>query len=621
MTINLGYYTLIHETRSFAQMSDVNLELVRVQPGTPFVPHAKVELNGKRTLVLQQPEVDWNEEQIIKWRGDFYHELSHFNPAHKDDYVLAREHKIDMSTFYGTGINSICDYKIEKHDHGVYVGRDMHLSKSNQVIIKKIMDKYEHEFPKLDPKSDEGVMFTMLTFDTLCREDWQRDLTGMGDALKSKLSPGCRDMVDKLLDNGYKEKLNDVSTAEEGKALWDDMLTNIFQRDAQEELQNAQQQSKEGKQGEGSAAAKKVAKDGRADHSATGNEKGKDSNGESSKDDGEADGEGNGMEGGSGSGAESVRQEAGKISWRDIKKMEHDTPESATYTPLKIDYHGYRASKTFDVNEKHDVRDYEKNTGNVHTEINYRYDDMTRNVNAHSGLSNKIRKILQVKTQSLNVHGQKKGKLSNRNLYRATQSGTGENQQRVFRKKVQQFDLDTAVTVLIDFSGSMGGDKMVHAIASGMMLNEAISKIGVPLEILGFTDRMSNSIINIFKTFRKPVPTEMLRQRFLRGTNSMSANADGEAILYAYDRLAKQTNKRKVLIVLSDGQPASSRGDCYQFTKDVIDKIHKEKRIEIYGIGIMDDTVKELYPHYSVIQHENELEAAVLNVVKKHILK
>ena len=84
--------------------------------------------------------------------------------------------------------------------------------------------------------------------------------------------------------------------------------------------------------------------------------------------------------------------------------------------------------------------------------------------------------------------------------------------------------------------------------------------------------------------------------------------AVGEAILWSVDRLHKRKNKRKVLIVLSDGQPASNRGDCYQFTKDVIDQVHKDGRIEIYGIGIIDDTVKQLYPHWSVIRHEDELE-------------
>ena len=196
----------------------------------------------------------------------------------------------------------------------------------------------------------------------------------------------------------------------------------------------------------------------------------------------------------------------------------------------------------------------------------------------------------------------------------------GAIRQRVFHKNVQQFDLDTAVSILIDFSGSMGDSKMTHAIVSGAMLNDAIAKIGVPVEVLGFTE-WSTQDFYIFKTFKRKVTNEELIRRMCTGTHRMGGNADGEAILWAYDRLVRQPNKRKLLIVLSDGQPAGGNGDIVNFTKSVVNKIQDEHRAEIYGIGIQSNAVKNYYKHHQVIHRANELEGAILNVIKKHILK
>jgi len=73
-------------------------------------------------------------------------------------------------------------------------------------------------------------------------------------------------------------------------------------------------------------------------------------------------------------------------------------------------------------------------------------------------------------------------------------------------------------------------------------------------------------------------------------------------------------------LVLSDGQPASNRGNCKDFTKNVIRQIENGKNTEIYAIGIETDCVKNLYTNSRVIQSPNELEGAVLSVVKNYIL-
>jgi len=598
--MNTSYYTILAETRSYAKMADVGVEFVRVKEGTNFVPHAKMDRAGRRTIVLEQPEPHWDKRRLIQWRGMFYHELGHFDKDLADDYELLKEYNIDASSFYGSGLNCLTDYRQEKHNLGMYAGRDYYLGAAHRISFEDIVKTHEKELPSFDDaNSDAGIHMALLAWDAHGRAEWQSPMIGMSNVLRSILHPNIDAKVQKLIDDGYTERMDSATSAQDLHDIWNHMLEHVWERDPDEEKQKAQSPEGDGEEGAGEEGES----GGKASDGKGGDKREKSSKGGKSEDKG--DGE----------------RQGGKISWKDLQINKHDTEHSASYEPLEIDYWGYQETSTFPVSSKTDVRNYEANTGNVETDVNARYNRRTQSANVHSGLANKIRKLLQVKTQTQNMYGQKKGKLANKNIHRAGMVGTGGYREKVFKQKIQRYDLDTGVTVLIDFSGSMGGEKMEHAIVSGMMLNEAISKIGVPLEVLGFTDHHSNGVMNILKTFDKPVSTEELRLRMCRAANDMSSNADGEAILWAVDRLQKRKNKRKVLIVLSDGQPASNRGVCYQFTKDVIDQVHKDGRVEIYGIGIMDSTVRELYPHWSVIRHEDELEGAVLKVVKNHILK
>ena len=167
----------------------------------------------------------------------------------------------------------------------------------------------------------------------------------------------------------------------------------------------------------------------------------------------------------------------------------------------------------------------------------------------------------------------------------------------------------------------MGGEKFEHAGHSAIMLNEAISKIGVPVEVTGFTETSKGPVHFVFKGFNERVQKEDLADRFARAASRLHANADGESILWAYDRLAKQRTKRKLMIVISDGWPAAynESGDINEFTRGVCQAIEKSP-VELYGIGVMDDAVKQFYKNWTVINDSAELENALLGVIKNKII-
>jgi len=206
-------------------------------------------------------------------------------------------------------------------------------------------------------------------------------------------------------------------------------------------------------------------------------------------------------------------------------------------------------------------------------------------------------------------------------MFRGGMKGTGEYQQKIYRKK-QVINLkDTAVQIVVDCSGSMDGDKYVHASSSAVLLNEAISTIGVPVEIFGFDDSYRSPQHAIWKTFDKSVTSDELIGRCSTSVNHMmNSNSDGESIMWGYERLMKRRERRKIMIVLSDGSPACSRGDADYYTDQIIKTIEKGGVAEIYGIGIMDRNVERLYKDNAVIRSADELEAALLNVVQTKIL-
>ncbi len=217
------------------------------------------------------------------------------------------------------------------------------------------------------------------------------------------------------------------------------------------------------------------------------------------------------------------------------------------------------------------------------------------------------------------MYGQKKGKLHNKNLYRVALNIHGHSE-RVFKKKVMSDVLDTAVTVLLDCSGSMAGERMRQGGKALMLLSELLYSARIDNELLGFTD-IGDLVNFIFKPFGAPYDKTKISEGLTRATDMMSQNADGDSILWAVSRLIRRPERRKLLIVLSDGSPAGGQGgDIDKFTRDVVKDVESSGTIEICGIGILDRNVKRIYNDHYVIKDVKELEDALLNVIKRKVL-
>lgn len=182
------------------------------------------------------------------------------------------------------------------------------------------------------------------------------------------------------------------------------------------------------------------------------------------------------------------------------------------------------------------------------------------------------------------------------------QSGAQTIDNKIFEVTRFPEPKDYAVTVLIDLSGSMrNGDKIEAAYAGVIMLAEALSRIGIKFEIIGFQD---NTII--FKDFDVPF-SDSIRARMpgivyeVRGTheggnNSPNFNDDGPCLLEASDRLAATGAKSKVLLVISDGTPEGRRSNESDL-REAIDhvKTRTDQHLAALGLGGGTEHVEHFY--------------------------
>jgi cobalamin biosynthesis protein CobT len=169
----------------------------------------------------------------------------------------------------------------------------------------------------------------------------------------------------------------------------------------------------------------------------------------------------------------------------------------------------------------------------------------------------------------------------------------------------------------------MTGDKFTNASVASIMLTEVLSnQLHIPLDVTAFTASMQgmNKML-IIKEFSEPLLSrDQLITRHAVCLGHMASNLDGDAIMFSYDKLIRRKEKRKLLIVCSDGSPAGGAGSrgkgIVNYTKKVVSDIETKTPVNIVGIGIMDDNVKRFYKEHYIIKDSMELEHALLQVIE-----
>lgn len=224
-----------------------------------------------------------------------------------------------------------------------------------------------------------------------------------------------------------------------------------------------------------------------------------------------------------------------------------------------------------------------------------------------SALRTKLARVIRTLIEARPLHDQERGRLDTTALHQLRLGN-----KRIFSQVSPAIELDTAVSIVIDLSGSMGSASDQHACAywarlTCVALAEALDALGVPFEVVGFDNDWSRGAMprhgfinrsplrfHVFKAFGEK--HKQVRTR-LTGITGHCDNTDGEAVFQCALRLAQRPEQRKVMFVLSDGAPACSGVDSYDNNKHLTDVITKVTKagIEVCGIGLLHPAVARFY--------------------------
>ncbi len=187
-----------------------------------------------------------------------------------------------------------------------------------------------------------------------------------------------------------------------------------------------------------------------------------------------------------------------------------------------------------------------------------------------------------------------------------------------FKKEKDIEFKDTVVSLLIDNSGSMRGRPITIAALCADILSRTLERCSVKTEILGFTTKnwkggKSREAWNKNGKIKNPGRLNDLRHIIYKSADSqwrhskknlglmlkegiLKENIDGEAIIWAYNRLKKRKEERKILMVISDGAPVDdstlsvNSGDYLEkHLKKVVKFVEDKEDTEILAIGIGHD--------------------------------
>jgi cobaltochelatase CobT len=199
---------------------------------------------------------------------------------------------------------------------------------------------------------------------------------------------------------------------------------------------------------------------------------------------------------------------------------------------------------------------------------------------------------------------------------------------------------DTVVSLLIDNSGSMRGRPISIAATCADVLARTLERCGVQTEILGFTTRgwkggqsrelwlsegrpphpgRLNDLRHIvYKRADEPYRHARKSLGLMMREGLLKENIDGEALLWAHNRLLVRPEERRILLVISDGAPvddstASANGGTYleRHLRQVIGWIEGRSNVELAAIGIGHD-VTRYYSRAVTIMDAEQLGGALI---------
>lgn len=180
-----------------------------------------------------------------------------------------------------------------------------------------------------------------------------------------------------------------------------------------------------------------------------------------------------------------------------------------------------------------------------------------------------------------------------------------------------------AVGLLVDESGSMSyGDRITHARKTAVVLYDFCKSLGIPITIYGHSTDCSGVALYSYAEFDSIDNDDCYR---LMDMTARNGNRDGAALRYVAEHLCKRQETHKLLILISDGQPADCGYSGTEAEADLrgIKKEYEKKGVLLFSAAIGDDkeAIKRIYKDgFLDITKLEELPKNMAQLVKQYLV-
>ena len=560
-----------------------------------FEDECKPRTDG-RTIWLPKMGAYESRENVAKLKNFVRHETSHV--TYSDFGVLEKYNPQGLLMFVD---NLIEDHRVDYLNDTEFAG-DLRLTDEAMGVWQRSM-REGFDPAKTGPDAKD-VYVPLFLWDSIIRLDvW--DMNDVCDFLPAH----CNLDVLKNLQKFDKDvrKVREIANAEEGSLAVYELAKRIVEEVFKQDPSSMENPKPEGGEGTGKGKGEGEGKD-------------------KAKGEGTPDGEGKG------------EGEAGKTELRDVDMKGMPSTPYASHGGGGINAANFKTGdegKTYTPDPPELIREWDFTTGKGRNLVLRREAEgdrlgIAKHMSKSASMANVLRTKLQVYSRDRWEYGKKKGKLHGSQLWRTTMKDAVGYNERVFKQQIKNNNLDVCIQLLVDASGSMSGDKFENAAAAACMLNETLSHVlHIPVEILAFTDLREDgwsgeqrNTMFVLKNFDKHAATQRLINDFGTVSHHLADNVDGESLAYGFNRIRNRKEKRRIMVVLSDGSPCGGhhKGSTATHTRDVIKAIERTP-IELMGIGIMYDAVSRWYKHYDTIHDAKSIEPSLIRILDKLLFR
>ena len=191
-----------------------------------------------------------------------------------------------------------------------------------------------------------------------------------------------------------------------------------------------------------------------------------------------------------------------------------------------------------------------------------------------------------------------------------------------YNNKLPEDSLDIAIGLLVDESGSMSSnDRITHARAASVVLHDFAASIDIPICVYGHTETYGDVELFSYCEFDSYDNKDRFRLMDMSARNN---NRDGAAVRFVAEHLLKRSERHKILILISDGQPAASGYYGTEAESDLrgIKLEYERKGIHMFNASIGDDkeNLERIYKSgFLDVTDLNKLPLLLTNLIVKYI--